>query len=82
MHIITLYMCAKAHFHLVQQVVAGAFGVALQIRLLRDSWFVAFLCLCASNNLCVCVQVETRASKHSLFTHNRVEQQLTVCVHK
>lgn len=30
------------------------------------------LCMCVN----VCVQVETRASKHGLFTHSCVEQQL------
>lgn len=45
------------------------------------SWFVAPMCMCVN----VCVQVETRASKHSLFTHSCVEQQLQgvyACVHK
>ncbi len=45
--------------------------------------------VCVLVLMCVCVQVETRASKHSLFTHSCVEQQLRdacvcvcVCVHE
>lgn len=46
--------------------------MALQKHPLCMSWFVASICICVN----VCVQVETRASKHSLFTHSCVEQQL------
>ncbi len=37
-------------------------------------------CMCPSVNVCVCVQVETQASKHSLFTHSCWATDLCECV--